>query len=159
MSVNKAIVKGRLGADVDLRFTPDGKGVANINVACGERWKDKTTGEVKEHTEWLRVVAFGKLAEILAKHFVKGSEIYIEGKIRTRKWQDSNQQDRWTTEIVADTFDFCGSSQSGGNDARASQQAAAYSQSSSDASQQSPVSNGPAAGPANYDDFDDEIPW
>lgn len=159
MSVNKAIIKGRLGADVDLRVLPDGRGVANFNVACGERWKDKQTGEVKEHTEWMRVVAFGKLAEVLAKYFSKGSEVYIEGKIRTRKWQDQAGQDRYSTEIVADTFDFCGSAQSGSGDTRAQQQATAYGQASAPTSQDSPPTSAYAGtGPAS-DDFDDDIPF
>ena len=158
MSVNKAIIKGRLGADVDLRFMPDGRGVANFNVACGERWKDKHTNEVKEHTEWMRVVAFGKLAEVLAKHFSKGSEVYIEGKIRTRKWQDQAGQDRYSTEIVADTFDFCGSAQSGAGDNRAQQQASAYGQSSS-AGQDSPPTSAYAGMGSSGGDFDDDIPF
>lgn len=161
MSVNKAIIKGRLGADVDLRFMQDNRGVANFNVACGERWKDKQTGEVKEHTEWMRVVAFGKLAEVLAKHFSKGSEIYIEGKIRTRKWQGQDGQDRYSTEIVADTFDFCGSSQSGSGDARAQQQAAAYGQSSGAPASDpnSPPTSAYAGMAPAGDDFDDDIPF
>lgn len=147
MSVNKVFLKGRLGADVDLRVLPDGRAVSNSNLATSERWKDKATGEVKENTEWHRVVAFNKLAEIFGKHFTKGDEVYIEGKLRTRKWQDKEGVDRYTTEIVADTFDFCGSKSSGSGDAKAQQQADAYAP---------PVS---AYEGARGDDFDDDIPF
>ena len=160
MSVNKAIIKGRLGADVDFRQLPSGVSVANFSVACGERWKDKQTGEVKEHTEWMRVVAFGKLAEIIVKYFSKGSEIYIEGKIRTRKWQGQDGQDRYTTEIVAETFDFCGSQQSGTDDTKAKQQAAAYGQASGGDPNTPPTSAYANAAPHPGDDFDDDsIPF
>lgn len=157
MSVNKAIIKGNLGQDPDLRFMPNGREVVNLSVACGERWKDKATGEIKEQTEWLRIVAFGGLAKVLAEHFKKGDQIYLEGKIRTRKYQDKDGSDRYSTEIVADTFDFCGSRSGGNGDQKAQQQSAAYDL------QSAPANNNPP--PSAYenamggDQFDDDIPF
>ncbi|HSH27954.1 MAG TPA: single-stranded DNA-binding protein [Wenzhouxiangella sp.] len=99
--INKAIIVGRLGADPETRFTAGGNAVTNISVATSESWKDKQTGEQKEQTTWHRVVMFGRLAEIAGEYLEKGSQVYIEGRIQTRKWQDQQGQDRWTTEIVA----------------------------------------------------------
>lgn len=99
--INKAIIVGNLGQDPDVRYTTEGKAVANLSIATSETWKDKSTGEKKEKTEWHRVVMFGNLAEIVEKYVQKGSKIYIEGKLQTRKWQDKDGSDRYTTEIVA----------------------------------------------------------
>lgn len=99
--VNKAIIIGNLGNDPELRYLPSGGAVANISVATTEGWKDKTTGEVQERTEWHRIVLFGRLAEIAKEYLRKGSRIYIEGRLQTRKYQDKNGVDRYTTEIVA----------------------------------------------------------
>lgn len=98
--VNKVIIVGNLGQDPEVRYMPNGGAVANITLATSESWKDKNTGEQKEITEWHRVVMFGKLAEIAGEYLRKGSQVYIEGQFRTRKWQDQAGQDRWTTEIV-----------------------------------------------------------
>lgn len=125
MSVNKFIGKGNLGQDPDLRYLPDGREVVNFSMACNERWKDKQAGQIKESTEWVRVVAFGGRAKTIAEHFKKGSEIYIEGKLRTRKYE-KNGVDHYATEIVMDEFDFCGGRQSGNGDQKAQQQASAY---------------------------------
>lgn len=103
--LNKAMIIGRLGKDPEIKFTASGNAIANISVATSETWKDKSTGEKKEKTEWHRVVFFGKLAEIVQQYVKKGSNIYIEGKIQTRKWQDQSGQDRYSTEIVVDGFD------------------------------------------------------
>ena len=100
--VNKAIILGTLGQDPDIKYTGSGKPVVNISVATNESWKDKQTGENQERTEWHRIVIFGKLAEIAAQYLKKGSQVYFEGKIQTRKWQDQSGQDRYTTEIVID---------------------------------------------------------
>lgn len=99
--VNKAILIGNLGGDPEIRYMPSGGAVANLNVATSESWKDKTTGQTQDRTEWHRVVMFNRLAEICGEYLKKGSKIYIEGSIRTRKWQDKEGQDRYTTEIVA----------------------------------------------------------
>ena len=102
--VNKVILVGNLGNDPDVRFTPNGNAVANLSLATSESWKDRNTGQQQEKTEWHRVVIFGKLAEIAQLYLRKGSKIYIEGKLQTRKWQGQDGQDRYTTEIVVDGF-------------------------------------------------------
>jgi single-strand DNA-binding protein len=100
--VNKVILVGRLGQDPEVRYTQGGGAVTNITLATGESWKDKNTGEQKEKTEWHRVVMFGKLAEIAGEYLRKGSQVYIEGKLQTRKWQDQTGLDRYSTEVVVD---------------------------------------------------------
>jgi single-strand DNA-binding protein len=106
--VNKAIIVGTLGRDPEVKYTAGGSAVANISVATNENWKDKTTGENVERTEWHRIVMFGKLAEIAGQYLKKGSQAYFEGKIQTRKWQDQSGQDRYTTEIVANEMQMLG---------------------------------------------------
>ncbi len=117
MSVNKAIILGVLGKDPEVKYLQDGKAVASFSIATSERWKDKNTGEQKEQTEWHKVTAFGKTAEIIGQYFKKGSKIYIEGKIKTRKWTDKEGVEKYTTEIHADTFDFI--DKAGGNSSSA----------------------------------------
>ena len=107
-SVNKAIIVGNLGRDPETRYLPDGGAVTNISIATTDSWKDKSTGEKKEQTEWHKVAFFGKLAEIAGEYLKKGSQVYIEGRIRTRKWQDKDGQDRYTTEIIADSMQMGG---------------------------------------------------
>jgi single-strand DNA-binding protein len=102
--VNKVIVLGNLGQDPEVKFMPSGEAVANISIATSESWKDKQTGEPKEKTEWHRVVMFGKLAEIAGEYLKKGSKVYIEGALQTRKWQNAQGQDQYTTEIVVKGF-------------------------------------------------------
>ena len=98
--INKVILIGNLGQDPEVRYMPNGGAVANLNLATSESWRDKQTGEMKERTEWHRVVIFGKLAEIAAEYLKKGSQVYIEGSLQTRKWQDQSGQERYTTEVV-----------------------------------------------------------
>lgn len=98
--VNKVIIVGTLGNDPEVKYSASGSAIANLSVATSEQWKDKQTGEKKEQTEWHRVVIFGKLAEVAGEYLRKGSQVYIEGQLRTRKWSDSNGVDRYTTEIV-----------------------------------------------------------
>jgi single-strand DNA-binding protein len=112
--VNKAIILGNLGADPDRRETPSGMTVTHINVATSEQWTDKQSGEKRESTEWHRVALFGKLADIAAQYLTKGSQVYIEGRIQTRKWQDKEGQDRYTTEIIANEMLLVGSRSGGG---------------------------------------------
>lgn len=107
--INKVILIGHLGADPEVRSMPNGTAVATINVATGETWKDKQTGEKQERTEWHRVVIFQRLAEIVRDFLKKGSQVYIEGRLQTRKWQDKNGQERFTTEIVANDLQMLGS--------------------------------------------------
>ncbi|HEY7741241.1 MAG TPA: single-stranded DNA-binding protein [Steroidobacteraceae bacterium] len=107
-SVNKVIIVGNLGADPETRYLPSGEAVTNIRVATTDRWKDKTSGEMKEATEWHRIAFFGKLATIAGEYLKKGSQVYVEGRIRTRKWQDKEGQDRYTTEIVCNEMQMLG---------------------------------------------------
>ena len=108
-SVNKVILVGNLGRDPETRYNPEGGAICNISVATTDTWKDKTSGEKQERTEWHRVVFFSRLAEIAGEYLKKGSQVYIEGSLRTRKWQDKEGQDRYSTEIVADTMQMLGS--------------------------------------------------
>ncbi|MBQ4838187.1 single-stranded DNA-binding protein [Pseudoalteromonas luteoviolacea] len=100
--VNKVILVGNLGQDPEVRYMPNGNGVANISIATTDSWKDKNTGQMQERTEWHRVVLFGKLAEVAGEYLRKGSQVYIEGRLQTRKWTDQSGQDKYTTEIVVD---------------------------------------------------------
>ena len=106
--VNKVILVGNLGKDPEMKYTASGAAIANITVATSDSWNDKQTGEKVEKTEWHRVVAFQRLAEIMGEYLRKGSQVYIEGKLQTRKWQDQNGQDRWTTEVVANDMQMLG---------------------------------------------------
>ncbi|WP_225721298.1 single-stranded DNA-binding protein [Candidatus Vallotiella sp. (ex Adelges kitamiensis)] len=108
-SVNKIIILGNLGADPETRYLSSGDAMTNIRLATTERYKDKASGEFKELTEWHRVVFFGRLAEVAAEYLKKGSSVYVEGRIRTRKWQDQSGQDRYSTEIIADNMQLLGS--------------------------------------------------
>ena len=106
--VNKVILIGNVGKDPEIRYSPNGSALATISLATSEQWKDKTSGEKQEKTEWHRVVAFGKLAEVIGQYVKKGAPIYIEGKLQTRKWTDKQGQDRYTTEIVANEMQMLG---------------------------------------------------
>lgn len=146
--VNKVILIGHLGQDPEIRYMPSGGAVANLTLATSESWRDKQSGEMREKTEWHRVVIFGKLAEIAGEYLKKGSQVYIEGSLQTRKWQDQSGQDRYTTEVVVN---IGGSMQMlGGNSNQAGiQQPARQSQQSQ---QQSPQNEPPM-------DWDDNIPF
>jgi len=106
--VNKVILVGNLGRDPEIKYTASGAAIANVTIATTDSWNDKQTGEKVEKTEWHRVVAFQRLAEIMGEYLKKGSQVYIEGRLQTRKWQDQNGQDRWTTEIVANDMQMLG---------------------------------------------------
>jgi len=149
--VNKVILIGNLGQDPEVKYMPNGNAVANITVATSESWKDKNTGETVDKTEWHRVVFFRRLAEIVGEYLRKGSKIYIEGKLKTRKWQDKNGADHWTTEVIANEMQMLDSK--GGEYAGNNQAGSAIDnqQSQPSASQSAPV-------PAS-DDFDDDIPF
>ena len=141
--INKVILVGNLGADPETRYMPSGSAVTNLSVATSESWKDKQTGEQKDRTEWHKVVMFDRLAEIAAEYLRKGSQVYIEGKLQTRKWQDRDGNDRWTTEIRANEMQMLGGRGGGG---------AAPMGSGSGPSSAPPPQPGP-------DDFDDDIPF
>ncbi len=143
--VNKVVLIGRLGADPETRYMPSGDAVTNIRIATSESWKDKDSGEQKERTEWHRVVFFKRLAEITAEYLRKGSQVYIEGRIRTNKWQDRDGNDRYTTEIVANEMQMLGGrSESGGANR------------SVDSPAKEPAATNESA---SAGDFDDDIPF
>jgi single-strand DNA-binding protein len=142
--INKVIIVGNLGKDPDTRYMPSGSAVTNFTVATNESWKDKATGEQKDRTEWHNVATFNRLAEISAEYLRKGSQVYIEGKLRTRKWQDKTGNDRYTTEIIADEMQMLGGRSGGGGSAPMGRDP------------------GPASAPpppSSGDDFDDDIPF
>ena len=160
-SVNKVIILGRLGKDPETRYMPDGGAIANITVATNTTWKDKS-GEKQEATEWHRVAFFGKTAEIAGEYLKKGSQVYIEGKLKTRKWQDKDGQDRYTTEIIADEMQMLGGRQGlGGGDSSSEYSRPSDSGSSSAPSSapSRPASNSNKGGAAKFDDMDDDIPF
>jgi single-strand DNA-binding protein len=113
-SVNKVILVGNLGRDPETRYSPDGAAITNVTIATSDRWKDKASGEMREATEWHRVVFFGRLAEIAGEYLKKGRPVYVEGKLRTRKWTDKDGHERYTTEIVADNMQMLGSREGAG---------------------------------------------
>lgn len=139
--VNKVIIVGNLGADPDAKSMPSGNMVANFSVATSESWNDKDTGERQEKTEWHRVVFFGRLAEIADQYLKKGSQVYIEGKLQTRKWEDREGNERWTTEIVGSQLEMLGDRMSSG------------SNQSNNMNQSTSKSN------FSDDEFDDDIPF
>ena len=150
-SVNKVIIIGNLGRDPETRYMPDGGAITNISVATTDKWKDKN-GEMQEKTEWHRVAFFGKLAEIAGEYLKKGSQVYVEGRLQTRKWQDKEGQDRYTTEIVANQMQMLGSRQGmGGGGDRDAEGAGA----SRPAAKPAPAK----AGAGKFDDMEDDIPF
>jgi len=114
--LNKVTLIGRLGSDPEVRYMPTGGAVTNVSLATSRRWKDKNTGERREETEWHRIVFFSKLAEIAGEYLKKGSQVYVEGRIQTNKWQDKEGKDRYTTEIIADQMQMLGSKSGGGQE-------------------------------------------
>jgi|SRR3990167_6883639 len=153
-SVNKAILIGNLGKDPEVRYMPSGEAIANITLATTDTWKDKS-GEKQERTEWHRVSFFGRQAEVVGEYLKKGSQIYVEGRIQTRKWQDKEGQDRYTTEIVADRMQMLGSKSSGGGSFEVVENKPAASSSGGAAA---PAKAAPAA-KGSFDNFDDDIPF
>ena len=150
--INKAIVLGNLGNDPETKYLPNGNAVTNISVATSESWKDKQSGQTQERTEWQRIVFFNRLAEIAGEYLRKGSKVYVEGSLRTRKWQDQNGNDRYTTEIVASEMqmlDSRGGEQHQGGQQHGGQQ---YQQPQQQNYQQPPNSQNNAASDANFDE-------
>lgn len=142
--INKVILVGNVGGDPETRYMPSGSAVTNITIATNETWKDKQTGEKKERTEWHRVALFNRLAEVAAEYLRKGSQVYIEGKLRTRKWQGKDGQDRYTTEIIASEMQMLGGRGGSGGSANFGDD------------NQGDGNAPPQPGP---DDFDDDIPF
>lgn len=142
-SVNKVILVGTLGRDPEMRYSTDGSAIANISLATSDKWKDKNTGEKKDRTEWHRVVFFGKVAEIVGEYLKKGSQTYIEGSLRTRKWQDKQGQERYTTEIIADKMQMLGSPR----------------ERNEDAPRREPAASSTGAASGKFEEMDDDIPF
>jgi single-strand DNA-binding protein len=158
-SVNKVILIGNLGRDPETRYLPDGGAVTNISIATTDAWKDKN-GDKQERTEWHRVAFFGKLAEIAGEYLKKGSQVYVEGRLQTRKWQDKEGQDKYTTEIIADRMQMLGSRSGagggGGAEGGPPPQEGAGSASAGAGGTAKPQGKG---GAAKFDDFEDDIPF
>lgn len=162
-SINKVIIIGNLGKDPEVRYTPNGAAVCNITVATSRNWKDKSSGDKVEETEWHRVVFYDKLAEIAGEYLKKGRPVYVEGRLKTRKWQDKEGKDNYTTEIVAENMQMLGgreggssgSSYGGGNQGGPDSQ-----EESRPSSRPAPSSSGSAPRPAaSLQDMDDDIPF
>ena len=151
--INKVIIVGNLGQDPETRYMPSGSAVTNFTVATNESWKDKQTGEQKDRTEWHRVAMFNRLAEVAAEYLRKGSQVYIEGKLRTRKWQDKDGQDRYTTEIIADEMQMLGGRGGAGGSFGGGSGGAQQG-----GGQQGGGNAPPEPGPGDGD-FDDDIPF
>ncbi len=166
-SVNKVILVGNLGRDPEVRYSPDGGAICNVSIATTSNWKDKTSGEKREETEWHRVVFYNRLAEIAGEYLKKGRPVYVEGRLKTRKWQNKEGVDQYTTEVVADQMQMLGgrdggdggSSMGGGADRgdRGESQGAPRPAAARAPQAQRPAA--PAAGGANLADMDDDIPF
>ena len=148
-SVNKVIVVGNLGRDPETRYMPDGAAITNVSVATSFQWTDKASGEKKEETEWHRVVFRGKLAEVAGEYLKKGSQVYVEGRLRTRKWQDKEGQDRYSTEIRADVMQMLGRREGGGEPREHAMESRA-------AEPKGAAAKKPAG---KFDDMEDDIPF
>jgi single-strand DNA-binding protein len=152
-SVNKVILVGNLGADPETKYLPSGDAVTNIRLATTDRWKDKASGEMKEATEWHRIAFFGRLAEVAGEYLKKGSQVYIEGSLRTRKWQDKDGQDRYSTDIRADVMQMLGRREGGGapRDEGAPRGGEAKAGGEAKPAQKKPA--------GKFDDMEDDIPF
>ena len=163
-SVNKVIIVGNLGKDPEMRSFPNGDQIANVTIATTDRWKDKTSGEMKEATEWHRVAFNGRLAEIVGQYLRKGSQVYVEGSLRTRKWTDKEGQEKYTTEIRADQMQMLGSRQGMGGPSNGDESGGYDAPGRSAPAARAPVAAPrPAPAPAKtasgFDDMDDDIPF
>ncbi len=158
--VNKVILVGTLGADPETRSMPSGMTVANIRIATNESWKDKTSGAMQERTEWHNIALFGRLGEIATEYLRKGSQVYIEGKLRTRKWQDKQGNDRYTTEIIGDNMQMLGGKGGGGGSSGSGGgMGGAERGGGSSAPPREDYDQSPAPAGGGKDDFDDDIPF
>ena len=158
--VNKVIIVGNLGKDPDVRYMPSGSAVTNVTIATSESWKDKQSGEKQERTEWHNVVFFNRLGEIAGEYLKKGSKVYVEGSLRTRKWQDKTSgQDRYSTEIVASEMQML-DSKGGGGGGYGGGQSQSQNQNQNQGGGSAPSNQSSAPAPAQgFDDFDDDIPF
>lgn len=163
--INKVILIGNIGRDPETRYSAGGGAITTISLATSESWKDKQTGENQERTEWHRVVFFGRLGEIAGEYLKKGSKVYVEGSLRTRKWQDQSGQERYTTEIVANEMQMLDGRGSGGdsfggyNDSNQSGSGQSRGPSAGQGGRSAPSRAQEQAPPAGFDQFDDDIPF
>lgn len=155
-SVNKVILVGNLGRDPEVRYSADGNAICNVSIATTSNWKDKATGERREETEWHRVVMYNRLAEIAGEYLRKGRPIYVEGRLRTRKWQNKEGQDQYTTEVIADQMQMLGGRDGSGSDGGGYEAPAGRPASRPQAQRPSAPA---AGGSANLGDLDDDIPF
>jgi len=164
-SVNKVIIVGNLGRDPETRYMPNGEAVTNVAVATTESWKDKNSGEKKELTEWHRITFYRKLAEIAGQYLKKGSQVYVEGRLQTRKWTDKDGVEKYTTEIIADTMQMLGSRQGMGGGASMDDGGGSYGGGAPARQSSGGGGGGAARAPAaarpapNFSDMDDDIPF
>ena len=165
-SINKVILIGNLGRDPEVRYTPSGAAVCNVTVATSRNWKDKTSGEKVEETEWHRVVFYDRLAEIAGEYLKKGRSVYVEGRLKTRKWQDKDGVEKYTTEIVADNMQMLGGREGmgggdeGGGGSRGYGREGGGAESGSRPAQRPPAAkSAPAKSSTGFDDMDDDIPF
>ena len=168
-SVNKVILVGNLGRDPETRYMPDGAAITNVSIATTSSWKDKNSGEKKEETEWHRIVFYGRLAEIAGEYLKKGRSVYVEGRLKTRKWTDKDGVEKFTTEVLADQMQMLGGREGmggGGDDAGMNEGMGSARGASRPSTARAPASAGAASSsgaakkPApNFDDMDDDIPF
>ncbi len=158
-SVNKVILIGNLGRDPETRYTADGAAVTNITIATSDRWKDKASGEMKEATEWHKIAFFGRLAEVAGEYLKKGRPVYVEGKLRTRKWQDKDGQDRYTTEVIGDVMQMLGSREGMGGGASGDFDAGEDSRAPTRSSAPSSASRSASKPAPSVAEMDDDIPF
>jgi single-strand DNA-binding protein len=157
-SVNKVIIVGNLGRDPEVRYTPNGSAVCNVSVATTRSWKNKESGDKSEETEWHRVVFYDRLAEIAGEYLKKGRSVYVEGRLKTRKWQDKDGVEKYTTEIVATDMQMLGSREGMGGGA-ASEEGGGYERAAPAARPAAAAANRPAAKSSGFSDMDDDIPF
>jgi len=157
-SINKVILIGNLGRDPEVRYTPNGSAVCNVSVATTRNWKNKESGDKSEETEWHRVVFYDKLAEIAGEYLKKGRSVYVEGRLKTRKWQDKDGVEKYTTEIVATDMQMLGSREGMGGGA-ASEEGGGYERAAPAARPAAAAANRPAAKSSGFSDMDDDIPF
>ena len=158
-SVNKVILMGNLGRDPEVRYSPDGAAVCNVSIATTSSWKDKNSGERREETEWHRVVFYNRLAEIAGEYLKKGRPVYVEGRIKTRKWQNKEGVDQYTTEVVADNMQLLGGRDGGDGGSSGGNEGGSGAPRPAARAQQAARPAAPAAGGANLSDIDDDIPF
>ncbi len=157
--INKVILIGNLGADPETRAMPSGSSVANLRIATSESWRDKQTGEQQERTEWHRVALFGRLAEIASEYLRKGSQVYIEGSLRTRKWQDKQGNERYSTEIIGNELQMLGGRGAGGGPAGGGGSGSGAGSAGSAGGERPSYAEESGGTPARSEEFDDDIPF